>query len=248
MGTNYYRVPKVDEVNELKARLEALENQPPEPQPFSWEGLGLREEPDPNANNQTQPMTPEDVEQRMVEDLQSKPLQALWPMMGQAFNQFYQHARQQEAQVRSMNDFRNIESDYYGVPEQLIQQAAQNPNLIRYLLAKHRASVTGKPGPAPTKALDTSPPPETPTNGPTTPPQNMEELAEKFRKEGEERALKNIQSQRGAQGESTATIPPADTDEPELDEQGKRYLSQLGLSDAQIKGAAKRLDNYLKGE
>jgi len=240
---------KVEEANRLKAELEALKSSPPPVEKeFDW-GFDTTDQTKPaDQPNAPAPFATEDIESKLSEDLATKPLQTLWPMMLEAARQDRIAARKLESQVRSMPDFNEYEQSYYSVPENVVQQTKQNDELVKYLLAKHRASLQGKPvSRAPTSqpnpATEPSPPP---TNGP--PPTNVEELAEKYRKEGEARALERINQQRGVTSESTATYQDTVTDEPEFDEAGNEMMRNLGLTPEQTKAAAKNLDSWLRGK
>lgn len=241
---------KVEEVNRLKAELESMKTTPPPPEPaepFNW-GFDVptnqpSSQPSQSAQLQS-PYDPDEIERRLAEDIQSKPFSALWPMMLEAARQQVVAQKKLESQVRGIPDFNDYESDYYTIPDNLIQQTQQNPEIVRYLLAKHRRTLTGKKA-APSVSTTAAPPP---TNGPSTPPASMEDLAEKYRKEGEARALERINAQRGMTSESTATYTGEASDEPELDEQGKMLMAKMGLSPDQMKKAAARLDNFMKGK
>lgn len=245
---------EIDKNNRLKEELESLKSQyidqPPEQ--FNWNSLY----PEPAAPQQVQQpapqqqiYTPEQIEEKLREDIYQKPFQTLYPIMMEAAKQVIREQKKQETRVRGIPDFRNYESDYYNVPEDVVIQTQADPELIRYLLAKHRATVTGKQvrlEPPSGKFIDQPISAPAPTNGPSK-PTTMEDLAERYRKEGEQRVIERLRSQQGFAAEGATTINTPSSDEPELDEQGAQLMAKLGIPKDRIKNVASRLDNFVKG-
>jgi len=245
---------EIEKNNQLKAELEAMKSQFTEqpPEPFSWESLYPERQtaaPPPPIQQPAQApvFSPEQIEEKLREDLYQKPFQTLYPIMMEAAKQVIRDQKQQEARVKSIPDFKNYESDYYGVPEDVVLSTQADQELVRYLLAKHRATVTGKQvrnEPSPERFASQ---PAPPSNGPVKPASSMDDLAERYRKEGEQRVIERLRSQQGLAAESAASMPATSVDDPELDEQGAALMAKLGIPQDKIKSVAKRLDNFVKG-
>lgn len=247
---------EIEKNRQLKEELESMKaqyiDQPPTQ--FDWNSLypdSQPAQPAPQQPQQQQIYTPEQIEEKLREDLMAKPFQTLYPIMMEAAKQVIREESKQESRVRGIPDFKSYESDYYGVPEEVVLQAQSDPKMIRFLLAKHRATVTGKAAPqappASNRFIDQPVSTPAPSNGPSRQPSTMEDLAEKYRKEGEARVIEKLRSQQGFAAEGAATIASTPVDEPELDEEGARLMAKLGISGDRTKNVAKRLDNFVKG-
>lgn len=251
---------KVDEVDSLKERLTALEKER-ENAPFDW-GFSFdnsSSEQDtsqrPSQSDQPAPFSPDQIEEDLREKIADRPFQTLWPMMMEAARQQIRAERTQEDKLRGIPDFKQYEDQFYNVPDDLVAQAQANPHLVKYLLAKHRATLQGKPAP---------PPPQSPDNGNSisttgttgttrieTESQSqqgnaMDELREKYRKEGEQAILRQLRETGALAAESAASLSTSDTDKPELSDSGKLLMGKLGIGDTDA--VARRLERYMKGK
>jgi hypothetical protein len=249
---------EIDKNNRLRDELESLKSQYTEtpPEPFNWNSLypdqqqAAAPQPVPQQQAQPQAFSPEQIEERLREDIYQKPFQTLYPIMMEAAKQVLRDTKQKEARVRSIPDFRKYEPDYYSVPEDVVAQTQSDSELVRYLLAKHRATVTGKtppPEPAQSQGRFIDQQQSSPANGPSRPASTIDDLAERYRKEGEQRVIEKLRSQQGFTAEGAATIPQASSDEPELDAEGAALMAKLGIPQDKIRNVAKRLDNFVKG-
>lgn len=241
---------QVDKMKQLEAEL-AEERQLREslasakPEEFDWNVFGGHQSPQqPAQSSPQQPYSPEEIEARLREDLQNKPFQTMWPIIMEGVRQGLTEQKKKEAQVRTIPGFRDVENVYYEVPDDLISQAQSNPELIRFLLAKHRSTVKQTAQPKPQSP--SSQPATLPGNG--NPPVNMEELAEQYRAEGERRAIEKLRNQQGVTAEGGHTYSVPASDDLELDDAGRGVMSKLGISSDRMGKVANRLASFMKGE
>jgi len=232
------------EERELRERLTAAK-----PDEYDWNVFGApaqsQPQPQPVQSSQQQPYSPEEIEARLREDLANKPFQTMWPIIMEGVRQGLTEQKKKEAQVRTIPGFRDVENVYYEVPDELIAQAQSNPELIRFLLAKHRSTVK-QPTAQPKTAAP--PPAQSATSGNGNPPANMEELAEQYRAEGERRAIEKLRNQQGVTAEGGYTYSPPASDEFELDDASRGVMSKLGISSDRMGKVANRLASFMKGE
>jgi hypothetical protein len=241
---------QVDKMKQLESEL-AEERQLREslaaaqPEEFDWNVFGAPAQPpaQPQSSPQ-QPYSPEEIEARLREDLANKPFQTMWPIIMEGVRQGLTEQKKKEAQVRTIPGFRDVENVYYEVPDEIIAQAQSNPEMIRFLLAKHRATV--KQSAQPKTTTPPPPPAQSPGNG--NPPVNMEELAEQYRAEGERRALEKLRNQQGVTAEGGHTYSPPASDDNELDDSGRSVMSKLGIPSDRMGKVANRLASFMKGE
>jgi hypothetical protein len=268
----YTRFSEVLEKNkELEARLAEMtqagkppESATPEPeaQPqIDWSALGFTppepKPPDqqPQQNLQQVPaLTPEEIEQRLRDDMYNKPYATLAPIIIELAKQVNRSERQAEARVRAMPGFRDIESSFYSIPDDVIVQAQSNPEVIRYLLAMNArssgrslASAANPPQTLASQAAQNAQ--HIPSSQEsTTPPQTMEELKKQYLEEGKRQALEEIRNQKGMASEGSGFAPPASGDDLELGEYEKGFMRKLGLGEDRDSRIAKRLQSFSGGK
>ncbi|TET63365.1 hypothetical protein E3J48_02555 [Candidatus Aerophobetes bacterium] len=228
----------------------------PGPQvPIDFASLGLAP-PEPQPQAPLQPgapsplsapiMTPDEIEQRIRDDMYNKPYATFAPIIIELAKQVYQDQRKSDAQVRSMPGFQQVESSYYSIPDDVVQQAQSNPEVIRYLIAMNARNVAGQPATAPSIPLPNQQ--TLPVPDPNNPPKTMEELKQQYIAEGERLAVDKLRNQQGLQSEGAGSIPSPSGDEPELDESQKVFMRRLGIKDEKFKSVATRLQSSVGGE
>lgn len=240
---------------EMEAELEALRNQQVGQTQDSqqqrlqdnWTDLfGNQTARTTTDQQQQQAIPPEDIEARIRDDMYNKPFQTLYPIMMEAARQVNREQRQREARIRGIKDFRDYESTYYSVPEDIVAQTQSDPEIVRYLLAKHYATANNTPQPTPPpqmqQRMQQQYPTQQPSNGPIQQqPKSMEELAEQYRREGEARYQQKLRQQQGVTSEGTATLPTGGDETYELDDAGAALMANLGISSDRLGHVAKRV-------
>jgi hypothetical protein len=236
--------------NQLKADLEAAiaaasaPAEAPPAEPVDWNALGLAP-PAQEAPPNNGAVLPDEVEERLREDMYQRPYQTMAPIIQELARQVIKQERQQESQVRRMPDFQNYESSYYNVPDDLVMQTQGNPEVIRYLIAKHQATLRGTPPPPmPASMQNQAAPTQIPSAAPIAAPavpKTMDELRAQYMAEGERLAMEKMRNQSGLISESATTIPAQQTDEPELDDYGKNFMRNLGIPEEKFGSVAKRM-------
>lgn len=231
-----------DQVADLKAQLEerereiaGLTDKEPEIDPF--EGIKPDKEGQSTDTGQLSQNLAE-IESKFKDDMWDKPLQTIGPFVQQLINQ----SEKNKATVRGIPGFKDYEEEYYNVPDDVVIQAQNNPNLIKFLLAKHSKTLK------PTRSSQTQEKKPSDEKPPEKSDQitNMDEYKEKLRKEGETRIIEQIRKGEGlmAEGAGGGQDAGGGGDEPELDEAGKQFMAKFGVSDT--KSVAKRLDTLIK--
>jgi len=236
---------------ELETELEQLRSQrapdpePTAPQPKNWTDLfGEQQPPQRVESPQAQQAIPtEDIEQRIRDDMYNKPFQTLYPIMMEAAKQVYRDQRNRESRVRGIKDFREVEATYYNVPEDVVMQTQGDPEIVRYLLAKHYAVSNGLAQPTPPPQMQQGNQPRSATLPPNNgaPATTVEQLAEKYRREGEERAMQKVRQQQGLTSESTASLPLGSGEKFELDDRGRELMINMGIPQNKWESVAKRI-------
>ena len=214
---------------------------PPEPQPQAPLQPGA-----PSQLQQAPIMTPDEIEQRIRDDMYTKPYATFAPIIIELAKQVYADQRKADAQVRSMPGFQRVESSYYSIPDDVVQQAQSNPEVIRYLIAMNASKATGQPAPVPPAALLSQPsqlPPD-----PNNPPKTMDELRQQYVAEGERLAIEKLRNQQGLTSEGAGSVPSPSGDEPELDDAQQKFMRRLGIKDEKFKSVATRLQSATGGE
>lgn len=194
-------------------------------------------------------MTPDEIEQRIRDDMYNKPYATFAPIIIELAKQVYQDQRKSDAQVRSMPGFQQVESSYYSIPDDVVQQAQSNPEVIRYLIAMNARSVVGQPAPVSPVALSPQlPQPSQLPPDPNNPPKTMEELKQQYIAEGERLAIDKLRNLKGLTSEGVGSISLPSGDEPELDESQKSFMRRLGIKEEKFKSVATRLATSVGGE
>ncbi|MBA7660466.1 hypothetical protein ES703_68468 [subsurface metagenome] len=212
----------------------------PEPQPQ------VPQQPGAPSPLQAPIMTPDEIEQRIRDDMYNKPYATFAPIIIELAKQVYQDQRKSDAQVRSMPGFQQVESSYYNIPDDVVQQAQGNPEVIRYLIAMNASKVVGQPALAPSPVLPTQQ--VLPTPDPNNPPKTMDELKQQYIAEGERLHAEKLRNQTGLTAEGAGFIPSPSGDEPELDESQKAFMGRLGIKPEKFKSVATRLQKTVGGE
>ena len=174
---------RFSEVNEklklLQLELDAARTQEPqEPEPtngqIDWAALGLQA-PQPYDQPQQAPQyTAEQLEEQIREGMYARPLATMQPIIQQYAQETVRQELQKMTQVRRIPDFQKFESGYYKIPDEIVYQAQANPEVIRYLIAKHQATLQGTvPPPAPA-SMQKLPPSSVPASA--QPAKTMAEL------------------------------------------------------------------------
>lgn len=251
----YERFSEVNEKNkELQAQLDAAlaaaqatppqEPPPPEPgngQPPDFQSLGLA--PDPNAPPPQQgPFQYNDqIEEQVRDGIYGRPLATLDPI----FREWYRQEKMKENQVRRIPDFQQFEPNFYQIPDEIVYQTQANPEVVRFLIAKHQATLQGRTPPAPPPSMqNTGVPSADPNANPATPPSpptTMDELKKQWKAEGEREAIAKLRNQSGVTSEPATTVTTPTGEEPELDEYGKQFMKNLGIKEEDMPKVAKRL-------
>lgn len=263
----YDRFAEVNQQNaELRAQLEALQTpaQPDASQGELASPYGF--DPQQQPQQQQQPLSWDQIEERVSQDMFSKPVQTMTPIVREILQNELLQQRQQDARVRGIPDFQNYEQAFYSVPEELVQQAQNDPTLVKFLLAKHKETLANRgqaPAPAPATQPQTLKPgpfldsqdaqPAVPAQPGAAPPQNgaqdpMEALREQYRKEGEQRALENLRKQQGVTSEGTASPPASTGPTAELDSEGQAFMRSMGIPTDQFSEVAGRLNSFVQGD
>jgi hypothetical protein len=254
----YDRFSEVNEQNkQLKAQLDAAlaaapaPAEPPDNGNANWDALGLTSpaaEPAPAQNNGQ--LLPDEVELKLRDELYERPYATMAPIIQELARQVIKQERQQESQVRRMPDFQSYETSYYNVPDDLVMQTQGNPEVVRYLIAKHQATLKGTPPPPPPASMQelptqnnpaAAPPVQIPSAAPAGPAKTMDELRAQYMAEGERLAMEKMRRQSGVTSEPATTVTTPATDEPELDEYGKNFMKNLGIPAERLPNVAKRL-------
>lgn len=266
----YSRFNEIIEKNrELEAKLAEMDQakKPPEPaaptepeaQQFDWSALGFSP-PDPGQQQQQQnlqqvpSLTPEEIEQRLRDDMYNKPYATLAPIIIELAKQVVKDERKAEAKVRSMPGFRDIEPSYYNIPDDVVVQAQSNPEIIRYLIAVNAAKAAGK-SPAQVASLSQTPASQqtqnadrVPSSQEAAPPKTMDELKQQYIEEGKRAALEEIRRQKGLSSEGSGYSPPDSGDTLELGDYEKSFMRKLGLGEDKDGRVAKRLQSFSGGK
>ena len=217
---------KVDEVEVLRARLVEFEAKDEDIDPYA--GLLNEETTTPQVTDMA------DAETKFREALEDNPMQTMTQFMNQYFYNLKQQDKKNEQQVRNIPGFDDLEKDYRRVPDEFVIKAQQNPEMIRLLLARHEQAVKGGKAATQKAAVITA-------------PQTVEELAEKYRKEGEQSLLARMKAGESIiaeSGNSGAAATSEDT--PELDDYQKSLAKSLGLSEKDFAPMAKRAETLEK--
>lgn len=191
----------------------------PYPEPFNWDKLvqSASGQPQPQPG---QPLSPEQFEDNFRDMLNDRPWQAvMWAIQ-----------TGMQMRDRMENQARGFVPDYGSLPvheikDEEVQAIAQNPYVLRALLAKTRGT-GGKRAPAP--AGVPSPPPAA----------NPEDLARQIAA-----ILTGVSRQPGLSGESTGgpSSPPPPAEDVQLDQNSVAFLKLRGYTDEQIKEHGKRI-------
>jgi hypothetical protein len=251
----YERFKEVnDQLKQIQAQLDAAQAPPetsPEPEPSNgqvdWAALGLSPPQQVDPNQQIQ-YTQEQIEEQVRDGMYNRPLATMQPIMQEMAQQTVRQELQKLTQVRRIPDFQKFESSYYNIPDDIVYQAQSNPEVVRYLIAKHQATLQGTaPPPAPASMQQNLPTQNNPAvapvspTAPAEPPKTMKELQAQWEAEGERKALEKMRNQSGLTSEPTTTINTPPTDSPELDEYGKKFMQNLGIAPEDFGKVAKRL-------
>jgi len=218
---------------------------PPAQAPLDWASLGFTppaaQEAVPQQIQQGPISTPEEVEQRIRDDMYNKPYATFAPIIIELAKQVVSEQKKAEAQVRGMPGFQQVESSYYNIPDNVVQQAQNNPEVIRYLIARNANPSAAQPTPPPNLQVPPAALPTAPISDPNNPPKTMDELKQQYIAEGERLALEKLRKQQGLTAEGAGSIPSAGGDKPELDADGKAFMRKLGLGEDKYDNVAKRL-------
>lgn len=232
---------KVDEVNRYKAELESLKTS---------SLLSKKEETKDDwgflkpSQQQGQQIDLATLNDKLRDDFLENPAATL----ANAFNYMISEREKKGRQLKQIPDFQEYENDFYEVPDEVVAQAAQNPDMIRFLLAKHHKTVKNRNGNnQPTNFQPQQPPPSTQSDPLSSlPPDVQAQILNKARQE----VLSKMNLQSGLMGERTSAGKPSSKDEPELDEKSKILLMKMGIDmndPKKVKSVTKRLQDYLKG-
>lgn len=243
----YERFSEVNEkLKELQAQLEAAKSQAPEePEPhyeprngqLDFQSLGLA--PDPNAAPAQQGPFPynEQVEEQVRDGIYTRPLATMDPI----FREWYRQEKMKENQVRRIPDFQKYEPNFYQIPDEIVYQTQANPEVVRFLIAKHQATLQGRTPPTPPASMQNLPAQNNPAVASPAQPKTMEELKAQWKAEGEREAIAKLRNQSGVTSEPATTVTTAPGDEPELDDYGKQFMKNLGIKEEDMPKVAKRL-------
>jgi len=257
---------EIDKNKELQARIDvaagppeplespAAPETPPAQAPIDWSTLGFASPPTqpqgaPQQVQQAPIATPEEIEQRIRDDMYNKPYATFAPIIIELAKQVVLDQKRQEAQVRGMPGFQQVESSYYNIPDDVVQQAQGNPEIIRYLIARNSNAAMGLPAPT-LPALPTAQgvQPTQPISDPNNPPKTMEELKQQYIAEGERLALLKLKNQQGLTSEGAGYIPSPTGDQPELDDGQKSFMRRLGIKEERFTNVANRLQSETGGK
>jgi len=243
----YERFSEVNEkLKQLQDELEAAKAQQYAPDDgngqIDWNALGLAPDSGTLPAQQAPTSLDEEFEQRIRDDMYAKPYATFAPIITELARQVIRQERAQESQVRRIPDFRNYESSYYNIPDEIVQQTQNSPEVIRFLIAKHQATLRGTPPPPmPASMAQNSnypPPQQVPS---AQPAKTMDDLRKQYLAEGERLAMEKVRGQQGVTSESAQTYTTPQADQPELDDYGKQFMKNLGISEDKFNKVAGRL-------
>ena len=199
---------------------------------FDWNMLAL-DEPEQKAPLQPDPT---DFNMKFRESFDNDPMTTTVNLI----NAIIAENEKKKTTVRKIPGYHDLETEMYNVPSDMIRQAQQNPDLIRLLLASFRTKKNTN-ATTPNANIDVQMSSPDISNTSNTPLQanDLNKLIELAKKTGVDEALARLDAQSGITGEGSQGIP-SEPDEPEFHREDQVILRKLGLSDDNIKNAAKR--------
>lgn len=244
-----------EELEKIKTQPSSEPTPPKQPTPedqFDWFGLGKGQQPTQQPQGQ-QSQVPfninDELEKRIGEDLYTSPVKTLTPLIAEIASQIVAESKQREVRVRAIPDFNKYESQYYSIPDVLVNQVAANPETVRYLLAKHQATInpgSQLPNQQKTQQSNLVPPvnpnPSSPGNG-QNPSQNWEQMKADLIEQGRQEVLKSLNQTQGTQVEGGQTFQAPSGENFELDEAGKQQMRMLGIPESEWGRVAKRIND-----